>query len=133
MDLIKKILFAATLLSSVAFGCEIEWQNSLSQAKKLSSKTKKPIMVFVTSTTCPYCTIMSETTFEDEAVCKLVNSKFVPLIALDGTADVPKSVKVRGVPSVGFVDASERELAPKIIGLRDNVSFASDIELRFKR
>lgn len=128
-----KIFFGFALLCATAFGCDIKWQNSLSTAKKEAAKTKKPIMVFVSSPTCPYCTIMSETTFEDESVCELVNSKFVPMIALDGTADMPRNSKVRGVPAVLFVDANENEITQRVVGLRNKNDFLNDLKLRFQR
>ncbi len=128
-----KIFFGFTLLCATAFGCDIKWQNSLSAAKKEAAKTKKPIMVFVSSPTCPYCTIMSETTFEDESVCELVNSKFVPMIALDGAADMPRNSKVRGVPAVLFVDANENEITQRVVGLRNKNDFLNDLKLRFQR
>jgi len=133
LDNIKKVLLLLLLASSFSFGCEIKWQNSLDAAKKASAKTKKPILVFVSSPTCPYCTIMSETTFEDEGVCELVNSKFVPMIALDGSADMPKNSKVRGVPTVVFVDSGENEVAQKVVGLRNKNDFLNDLKLRFQR
>jgi len=76
---------------------------------------------------------MSETTFEDESVCELVNSKFVPMIALDGSADMPKNSKVRGVPTVVFVDSGENEIAQKVVGLRNKNDFLNDLKLRFQR
>ena len=133
MDGIKKISLAFFLLSSFCFGCEIKWQNSLDAAKKSSAKTKKPIMAFVSSPTCPYCTIMHETTFEDESVCELVNSKFVPLIVLDGSTDMPKNSRVRGVPTIVFVDSNENEIAQKVVGLRNKNDFLNDIKLRIQR
>jgi len=118
------------LIASSSFACEIKWQNSLDVAKKASTKTKKPIMVFVSSPTCPYCTMMHETTFEDESVCELVNSKFVPLIVFDGSADMPKNSRVRGVPTIIFVDSNENEIAQKVVGLRNKNDFLSDIKQR---
>lgn len=128
----KKLLLAVTLLSSFCFSCEIKWYNSIEAAKKESLKTKKPIMAFVSSTTCPYCTTMSESTFADSVVCSEVMRRFVPLIALEGGDDVPRNARIRGVPAILFVDASEKEVAPRVIGLRNKKDFLSDIEQRFK-
>lgn len=87
-------------------------------------------MVFVTSPTCPYCTIMSEATLKDEEVCELINSKFIPLVAIDGSKDVPKNSKVLGVPTILFVDSKESELSQKIIGLRSKDDFIKELKLR---
>lgn len=128
-----KIFFGFALLCAAAFGCEIKWQNSLSAATKEAAKTKKPIMVFVSSLTCPYCTIMSEKTFGDESVCEFVNSKFIPMIALEGSADMPKNSKVRGTPTVLFIDANQNEIEQRVVGLRSKDDFLNDLKLRFKR
>lgn len=128
-----KIFFAIALCSSLSFGCEIEWKNSISVAKKASAISKKPIIAFVSSPTCPYCTIMSETTLANESVCELINSKFIPLIVLDGSSDMPKNSKVRGVPTMLFVDAAEKEIAPRVIGLRNENDFLNDLKQRIQR
>ncbi len=130
MKKIKSLLLATMLLSSVGYGCEIKWQNSLEEAKKSAAKSKKPIMVFASSTTCPYCTTMSETTFADKEVCELVNAKFIPLIAIAGGDEMPRNMSVRGVPAILFVNAAEKEVAPKISGLRNKNDFLSDLKQR---
>ncbi len=124
-----KILALLAVAISV-FGCEIAWQNSLDSAKKLSSSSKKPIMVFVASQTCPYCTMMLETTFEDESVCKEINKNFIPLVAMDGGAQVPKNVRINGVPTTVFVNSAEKEVAQKIIGLRYKNEFLQELKNR---
>ncbi len=126
----KKIAACLVLAASFSFGCDIKWQNSIAAAKKISGATQKPIMVFVTSPTCPYCTIMSEATLKDEEVCELINSKFVPLVAIDGGKDIPKNSKILGVPTILFVDSKEGELSQKIVGLRSKDDFVKELKLR---
>ena len=130
MKKIKSLGLMIMLLSSLSYGCEIKWQNSLEAAKKSAAKSKKPIMVFASSTTCPYCPQMSETTFADNDVCELVNAKFVPLIAIAGGDEMPKNMSVRGVPAILLVNAAEKEVAAKISGLRSKSDFLSDLKQR---
>jgi thioredoxin-related protein len=130
LDKLKKIAACLLFATSFSFGCDIKWQNSIATAKRLSQAERKPIMVFVTSPTCPYCTIMSEATLKDEEVCELINSKFIPLVAIDGSKDVPKNSKVLGVPTILFVDSKESELSQKIIGLRSKDDFIKELKLR---
>ena len=130
MDNLKIVFLSIALCASFSFGCDISWKNSLVAAKKTAAISKKPIMVFVSSPTCPYCTMMSETTLGDESVCELVNEKFVPLIVIDGSAEMPKNAKVRGVPTILFVDSTENEVAQKIIGLRTKTDFLNDLKQR---
>lgn len=112
------------------FGCDIAWQNSLSSAKKLSSQNKKPIMLFVASPTCPYCTMMLQTTFEDDAVCNEINQKFIPLIAMDGSMQIPQGIAINGVPTTVFVNNDGKEVSKKIIGLRYKQEFMQELKSR---
>lgn len=130
MKKIKIAIMATALLSTLSFGCEIKWLNSLDAAKKSAQKSKKPIMVFASSTTCPYCTIMTETTFADNQVCETVNAKFVPLIIIAGGPETPRNGNVRGVPAVLFIDSAENEVASKITGLRNKEDFLNDLKTR---
>lgn len=120
------------MLCSISFGCDINWSNSLAEAKSVSSKTKKPILVFISSITCPYCTKMSNETFSDTRVCAAINSGFVPLAVLEGSPDMPKGIKVRGVPNIAFVDSKEKEIAARVVGFRNTNEFLGDLEQRFK-
>lgn len=128
-----KIFFAVSLLASFSFGCEIGWNHSLASAKKASATSKKPIMVFVTSMTCPYCTIMSETALADEDVCGLVTAKFIPLVVIGNSDEMPKKSRVMGVPAVLFVDAAENEIAARVVGVRSAKDFLNDLKQRTQR
>ncbi len=132
MDFIVKIITSLCILSSIAFGCDVNWQNSLAEAKSISAKTKKPILVFISSITCPYCTKMSNETFSDSKVCTAINNGFVPLAVLEGSPDMPRGIKVRGVPNIAFVDSKEKEIAARVTGFRNTNEFLSDLEQRFK-
>jgi thioredoxin-related protein len=130
VDNLKNIFLSVALCASFSFGCDLNWTNSLAMAKTASVTTKKPIMVFVSSPTCPYCTMMSETTLQDKTVCELVNAKFIPLIVSDGSSEMPKNAKVRGVPTILFVDSVENEVAQRVIGLRSRDDFLNDLKQR---
>ena len=132
MDFIVKIVISFCVLCSISFGCDINWSNSLAEAKSVSAKTKKPILVFISSITCPYCTKMSNETFSDARVCAALNSGFVPLAVLEGSPDMPKGIKVRGVPNIAFVDSKEKEIAARVVGFRNTNEFLGDLEQRFK-
>lgn len=120
------------MLCSISFGCDINWSSSLAEAKKVSAKTKKPILVFIASITCPYCTKMSNETFYDTKVCAAMSSGFVPLAVLEGSPDIPKGIKVRGVPNIAFLDSKEKEIATRIVGFRNANEFLGDLEQRFE-
>ena len=128
MGRIEKILAFVLVFATVGFGCEIKWENSKEVAKKRAASSKKQIMVFVTSQTCPYCTMMSETTFADEEVCSVVNQKFIPLIASPDGSELPKKAVIEGVPTVLFVDKNEKEIKNPVIGLKYKDEFLQELK-----
>ena len=128
MGRVGKILACFLFFATLGFGCEIKWENSKETAKKKAHTSKKQIMVYVTSPTCPYCTMMSETTFSDEEVCVAVNEKFIPLIAIAGGSEVPKKAKLEGVPTVLFIDKNEKETKIPVIGLKYKDEFLQELK-----
>lgn len=58
----------------------IDWSTDYPTAQKTSSKTGKPIVLFVTGEWCSPCRIMKRTVWADPEVEALVNDKFIPVL-----------------------------------------------------
>lgn len=81
------ILFLFMTLNSLfAYGTAIHWESNLNHAKELAKKNKKPIMLFIHSTACFYCTVLEEKVFPDKSLQEKIQKEFI-LVALDASTD----------------------------------------------
>ena len=72
-----KKLFLIILISIFALSNTISWQSSLKKATNLAKKENKNILVFVSSSHCPYCQRMEEEIFEDKQGVKYLSKKYI--------------------------------------------------------
>jgi len=105
------------MLCSVCLA-EIDWVSSLAEAKAMSAKSGKPILIFAATPTCPYCVMMKEGVFTDTAVEKEIKERFVTYLAYPVAGAYPKDAGIHGVPTLLFYDAKERKIVPNIVGLQ---------------
>lgn len=74
------------LNSLFAYGTAIDWMANLGDAKELAKRDKKPIMLFIHSTACFYCTVLENKVFPDKSLQEKAQKDFM-LIALDASTD----------------------------------------------
>lgn len=96
------ILFAcATLVVTPASAASINWMPFGSAAFKQSKESGKPVYVFGMSETCPWCHKMQTMTFTDQALIKLINSKFVPVkLDVDANPEIANRYGIIGIPTI---------------------------------
>ena len=77
------LLFVSSLFG---YGTAIKWMSTLEDAKEIAQVEKKPILLFIHSTACFYCTVLEEKVFPDKELQAHLKKDFV-LLALDGSTD----------------------------------------------
>lgn len=88
----------------------IPWLTSLSKAKQVAAKQKKPIMVDYFAEWCPPCKAMMAGTYKDKAVVARAK-RFVPvLIDIDKQPKETEAAKVEAVPTVVFYNRTGKEI-----------------------
>jgi len=119
------LILGAVLIASIAtIGAAdskhgpIPWLTSLSKAKNVAAKQKKPMLVDFYADWCPPCKEMAKSTWKDKQVVARAK-KFVPvLVDIDKYPNQADSAKVSAVPTVVFDDSKGRELL-RADGYRD--------------
>jgi len=113
------ILFVLFLFYFVSQGtaANVLWE-PYTQAQSASGKDNKPVFVELYADWCMPCREMAQTTFQNPAVVKLLNTRFHP-VKLDAESEnsivcggLPKTVnrcffdvwKLQGIPSYVFID-----------------------------
>jgi len=98
--------------STAAPGAEtVAWQTDLDAARAETQASGKPLLLFVTSSHCPYCVKMKNETLRNPAVVAELNSHFVPVqIDRSSHPQLVKQLAVQMYPTVVVVDDTDVEL-----------------------
>jgi thiol:disulfide interchange protein DsbD len=97
---------------------KITWLSNLPDALKLSAKTGRPVMADFYADWCGWCKKLDKETYADPDVVK--KSKFFVCVKLnaDVSRDESARYKVRGLPTIVFLD-SDGKLLDQVIGYTD--------------
>ena len=100
-------LLAGTLPLAAAEQAAVAWQHDVNRAWQSTQQQGRPLLVFVTTSHCLYCTKMKQGTYANAAVAATINRSFVPLV-LDGEAPCPllKDLAVKAYPATFIISPS---------------------------
>lgn len=90
----------------------LSWRNDFGAAVQAAKQSKKPVLVYFTTTWCGYCRIMEKETFPDKAV-GIQSAKYIP-VKLDAEKEGKELAKRFGVasfPNFLFLDGQEKLIA----------------------
>ena len=115
----KKIILnnivALLLLSVYANGASQEfiekydYENNYNKALEKAKKNNKPIMLVLSTKSCPWCRKLERQTLKKDFIQELVSKNFTPL-ALDRDHEVyPKKFQAKVVPTVYFIDPNNEK------------------------
>ena len=82
----------------------ITWRDWNESAFVTAKAEDKPILLTLGATWCHWCHVMDETSYADERVIELVNSRFIPVrVDVDQRPDISLRYNQGGFPSVAFL------------------------------
>ena len=90
----------------------ISWQDWSEEAFAAAKSADKPVLLTLGATWCHWCHVMDETSYSDERVIELVNSRFIPVrVDVDRRPDISLRYNQGGFPSVAFLTGNGEFLA----------------------
>ncbi len=110
----KLFLFMVMLIQLSAAG--IAWQPFYDEALKQAQAEHKKVLVFMSQPGCGTCEYMKENVFSDGEVKAYITAHFIPLQLNVHHDDVPEHLRERVTPVFHFLDASGKDIHPKLIG-----------------
>lgn len=112
MRILSLLIISLTFL----FSSSIDFEDSLSQAKKEAIKNNKPLMIMYSTSTCPECNYMKKKVFKNEEIITYINKNFIPVIMdiNEDKKELPYSFI--GIPTFYFSNATQMNLIKKSIG-----------------
>ena len=82
----------------------ITWRDWNESAFVTAKAEDKPVLLTLGATWCHWCHVMDETSYADERVIELVNSRFIPVrVDVDQRPDISLRYNQGGFPSVAFL------------------------------
>ena len=90
----------------------IPWREWNESAFADARSEEKPVLLTLGATWCHWCHVMDETSYSDERVIELVNSRFIPVrVDVDRRPDISLRYNQGGFPSVAFLTGTGEFLA----------------------
>ncbi len=90
----------------------IAWREWSEESFEAARSQDKPVLLTLGATWCHWCHVMDETSYSDERVIELVNSRFIPVrVDVDQRPDISLRYNQGGFPSVAFLTADGEFLA----------------------
>jgi thioredoxin-related protein len=98
------VLLAGSMPLAAVEPASIAWHHDVTRAWQSTQQQGRPLLVFVTTNHCMYCTKMKQGTYSNAAVAATINRSFVPLV-LDGEAPSPllKDLAVKAFPATFII------------------------------
>ncbi len=111
------VLFGFGITPSMSRGEErLPWQNDLATAQELSQKHGRPLLIFVMTKNCSFCTKMEQRTWSDDAVNQRLQTAFVPLRLDAGKhPELAAQFGVEGFPTT-LIYGTNRKLLGHFVG-----------------
>lgn len=123
-----KYLLGLCFLSFMAWGGEIQWNDSYDQALLKAKKENKPLMVLITTESCRYCRKLEATTLQDEGVIAKMNTHFQTVHVTKDKSIYPKTLKTKMVPTTYFIDPRDNKVLYSIPGFWDAEDYTSILD-----
>lgn len=105
------ILATGLFAASPRFVKEMGYESSYALAKAKAQEAKKPILLVVSTKTCPWCRKLEKQTLKKEAVNQFIQEHFIPVSLYKDDTALPKQFEARVVPTVYFIDPLNNEKA----------------------
>lgn len=107
---------------------QIAWHSDVAEALADAQQRDLPILVYLTSSHCPYCVKMKNQTLAAGAVVSAVGEKFVALSVARGTApELERRLGVRAYPTTVVLRPDQSEIG-RVTGFVSATQLTTSLE-----
>lgn len=122
-------LYGASKEFMQSIGYETSYQSALSKAKS----SNKPIMMVITTTTCPWCRKFERQTLRKRSINNTVHNNFIALSVTRGVDSYPYKFDAKVVPTVFFIDPKNEKIFDKSLGYKNKNDYIKVLEKASKK
>ena len=123
-------IFMLTLYASPEAAKELGYHSDYAKALTVAKKEKKPLMLVVVTSYCPWCRKFERKSLASKKVAPMVKTMFIPVI-VDRNKDAemfPKKFQTPRIPTVFFIDPKDGNKYWETIGYLNKSEFAEALE-----
>jgi protein disulfide-isomerase len=136
--IVKRFIVTSMIILGVAAGVssaeeaksteQIKWQTDIYAAHDVSVQTGKPMLILVTSESCPPCNKLKSTTLVDPRMVKYINAQFVPVqLHYEKETKVVEILEVQQFPST-VVLSPDADLLGRLVGFASAEEYHKALE-----
>lgn len=109
--------------ASPEFVEKYNYETSYDEALKKAKASDKPIMLVLSTKSCPWCRKLERQTLKKDFIHKIVSQNFTP-IALDRDEDsYPKEFTARVVPTIYFINPKNQSTIARVRGYKNKKEY----------
>ncbi len=116
IKLLTILVFTFLSLNAASFNWEKDYATAVKKAKELN----KPILVMVSSPTCPECNYMKKHVFVKDEVKNFVNKNFITYHFDINDQNIPKQMQFWGIPRFYFTKDGENVYKKAMGGMKED-------------
>ncbi len=94
------------LLSSILYSYELDWLHDYDKALSLAKKENKSVYLFIGADDCRFCERFKDLTLSKKEIIDTLRKDYILLYLSRDKHQVPKKLKIKGVPRHYFLTAS---------------------------
>jgi len=128
----QKLIFSFLFLCFNLFA-QLDWIDSIDEAKELAEKQDKYIMLMLSQVHCDGCWYMQNIVFEDDEIFKMLETNFIPVYLEVDEDEIPSSFSYLGTPTFHFLGPNEDKLGFSINGVKNVKEFKIILEKVLKK
>ncbi len=114
--------------ASEGFTSEMKYETNYQTAITKAKLEKKPVMLIISTVSCPWCRKMENQTLKKDEINKIVHDNFTP-VALDRDEDeYPEAFKPQYSPTVLFINPFTNDYFDQSVGYKPYAKFKETLE-----
>lgn len=120
MNFLFKILLITAFGAAYLFAQPAQ---NFETALKMSANEKKPIMLTIVTTYCPWCHKLRTETFKNPLIENTINDKFITLVLNKDSDTIPQGLNAKIVPTTYFLNSKGEKFSQPAIGFFEAKDF----------
>jgi len=120
----KERLASGRSFSHESFAKEMKYETDYKAALEKAKKANKPLMVFMSTSYCPWCRKLESQILAKEHIDRKIHEKYVPVMLNFDEKKFPEYLtKVRITPTLYIVNPKSEKIEEKVVGYNNRSAF----------
>jgi len=120
----KELLVPNKSFSHEGFAKMMKYETDYDVALKKAKKEKKPLMVFMSTSYCPWCRKLESQVLAKEYLDAKIHMKYIPVMLNYDKKKFPKNLlAIKITPTIYIVDYKSEKIEEKIVGYNNRSAF----------